>query len=110
MINEARRQRFEAVREATRELLGAEYSMHVQINDAMEPVLEVHGLGQAWLFGMMDEPIWGYDLEIGASNDQSWDLVKSVSLEMPERTDVHTVAKAIAAAVANDQQMLKGQV
>ncbi len=107
MATDARTLRFEAVRVALGELLdGSEYSTHLAPNDAMEPVLEIQSKGFAWLIGMMDEPIWGYDLEHDDHAERSWAHVKEVSLGMAEDTPAHIVAGALFEAVLRDRAEL----
>jgi hypothetical protein len=85
-------------------------SLHLEYNDALEPVLEIAwrdgAFGAAWLFGMMDEPVWGYDLEVDDGEDRSWSHVKEQSLELPEMSEPTIVAAAILIAVDADRAMI----
>lgn len=106
MINTERMLRFEAVRAALSVILGLDYSTHLGTNDAMEPVLEIHVMGAAWMIGMMDEPVWGYDLEADDGLGGSWEHVKTVSLELPEASEPNVVAQHLLEAVEHDRREL----
>lgn len=102
MIDQKRLFLFESVKQHLDDLGRDEFTLSVQTNDALEPTLEVRMGKFVWIVGMMDEPVWGYELEHDDHEDRSWSFVKEASLGLPESTLAQTVAIALVDAIDAD--------
>jgi hypothetical protein len=81
-----------------------------RLNDALEWALEIGHrditqVDQAlvWVSSMIDEPVWGYDLEARLGGGPAWDVVKSESLDLPEASVPTVVAQAFLEAIERDR-------